>query len=68
MFVVHFVRSPDTPQIDIIRIPEKPESLMYENIMYKKIGDPVQRDPYAYPEERIISIDHSEYNPHYTRY
>ncbi|WP_394344738.1 hypothetical protein [Chitinophaga rhizosphaerae] len=44
MLVVLFVRPSDRPEIGVFRIPHPADALVYEDIMNKKIGHPVEKN------------------------
>ena len=45
MLVVHFMCSSDAASIPIISIPEHFKALVYEYIVYEKIGESVAKNP-----------------------
>lgn len=55
MFVVHFMRPPDRPQIHRIGIPENPEPLVDKYIVYDEIRETVNGNAQPDPKQ-IIKI------------
>jgi hypothetical protein len=56
MLVMHFMRPPDGCEITVLTVPEKPETLVYENIVYEEISKAIDRYAKSYPEQEIITV------------
>tara|TARA_R100000306_G_C4296970_1_gene103080 strand:+ start:228 stop:515 length:288 start_codon:yes stop_codon:yes gene_type:complete len=44
MFVVYFVRTPDTTGVPVIGVSEHFKTLVYKNIVHKKVGNPIGKN------------------------
>ena len=44
VLMVHFVRTANGPEIDAIGITQPFEALMNEDVVYQKVGEPVDSD------------------------
>lgn len=53
--MVHFMSTSYRPEVSVICFPEEPEPLMNENVVYKKVGHPVNGNSQANPEKVIIA-------------
>lgn len=47
VFVVHFVRTPDSPKVEIITVPEELKPLVNEYVVYREISEAIGSDAYA---------------------